>query len=69
MSEHPKRIRCKCGRIVRDTFKGKWRHMVNYHPDHLAKKILPLMFAPPEQLMQIGRSVAGAFVRKLVAHD
>jgi len=51
---------------VRDTFKGKWRHMVNYHPEHLAKKILPMMFTPPEELMQIGRSVASAFVRKLV---
>ena len=41
----PDRIRCqKCNRRVRDNFQGKWSHLVDYHPDYMAQRILPLLF-------------------------
>ena len=63
---HPDRITCKqCQRIVRDTFKGKWRHMVRYHPEALAKRILPLIFLPADQLRDMGVQLAHSWIKSL----
>jgi hypothetical protein len=60
------RTTCKeCGARVIDSFRSKWRHMVRKHPDHMVRKILPLVFLPAEELRQIGVDIAHSFLRKI----
>ena len=60
------RIYCnECGVRVRDNFRAQWRHMMRKHPDHMARKILPLVFLPAEELRQIGVDIARSFLRKI----
>lgn len=60
------RIYCnECGSRVRNNFRAKWRHMVEKHPEHVAARILPMVFLPAEELRQIGVDLAHSFIRKL----
>jgi hypothetical protein len=59
-------IHClKCGRKVTENFRAKWRHMVRYHQEELAKRIIPLIFLPAEELKAMGAEVARSFIRKI----
>ena len=61
-----KRVNCNaCGRLVVDDFRAKWKHMVRRHPDHMVKKILPLVFLPAEELRSIGVELAHSFMRRI----
>jgi len=64
-----KRVRCVCGRMAQDSFSGKWRHMIKYHPEAMAKKIIPLLFKPPEELISMGRAIASDFVKRLGSNE
>jgi hypothetical protein len=39
--------------------------MVEKHPEHVAARILPMVFLPAEELRQIGVDLAHSFIRKL----
>jgi hypothetical protein len=39
--------------------------MVRYHPEHMARRIIPLLFLPAEELRQMGINAAHSFLRSL----
>jgi hypothetical protein len=51
--------------MVMDNFRSKWRHMVRYHPEHMARRILPLVFLPAEELRSLGVELAHSFMRRI----
>jgi len=55
--------------MAQDSFSGKWRHMIKYHPEAMAKKIIPLLFKPPEELISMGRAIASDFVKRLGSNE
>jgi hypothetical protein len=38
----------QCGRKIPDDFQHKWNHVVTYHPEILAARLLPLIEDPME---------------------
>jgi hypothetical protein len=57
-------MRCnQCNRVVRNGFKPKWRHLVNYHPEIITQRLLPLL--NPVEAHNTGR-VLGELMTQVV---
>lgn len=49
-----------CGRRVAENFESKWKHLVKWHPEQVALKMLPLVFGLAETARTIGAEIAKA---------
>ncbi len=60
------RIECNlCDRSVRDTFKSKWNHIVECHPDVIVQRMFAAIAqtgVTPERCFESGRETAAAIL-------